>query len=463
MKKKFTYPSNTRILTPVFFLLAACLWLLVFVGLAIFGEGQWQSWIPLLIISPFLFLGMAWCIYTFVMASNWAEITDYTLTSRYLGATAHILYRDVVQVSQTPFYVLLITADSHLYLDKQMEQFAELYKILEQRVPPLMVSEKERVEAPLPRIIKTPVIQLLFLGFFIALFGGMTLVLVGGAILLAELASLFILGLGVFMGWVTYLIGKDFVLQYTVSCHFGPEQIVWRRLHRRDLFQVAQLRDVYIQHRRLRTKNGWQSNHSLVMEFENGRFLSLPDSYSNYSVFKFLDVVSFHYKQPRLPHRWQEDVSFHSFANGSQHEFGWYLTGKSEVPIHSLESVIAWLKTCTYVHDQKLFGKRDHWQHPLEFEKTKQGDCEDHALWAWRKLIELGLRTEFVVGIYKDQTNADISHAWVVYELEKQHYLLETTEKGAVMSYPLLSTQKKYLPLLGVDQNLRTFRYNPTS
>ncbi|NUO02485.1 MAG: transglutaminase-like cysteine peptidase [Saprospiraceae bacterium] len=180
---------------------------------------------------------------------------------------------------------------------------------------------------------------------------------------------------------------------------------MWRRLHRRDLFQVAQLRDVYIQHRRLRTKNGWQSNHSLVMEFENGRFLSLPDSYSNYSVFKFLDVVSFHYKQPILPHRWQEDVSFHSFANGSQHEFGWYLTGKSEVPIHSLEGVIAWLKTCTYVHDQKLFGKRDHWQHPLEFEKTKQGDCEDHALWAWRKLIELGLRTEFVVGIYKDQTN----------------------------------------------------------
>jgi hypothetical protein len=42
---------------------------------------------------------------------------------------------------------------------------------------------------------------------------------------------------------------------------------------------------------------------------------------------------------------------------------------------------------CTYVSDTELFGKRDYWQPPEDFEKRRKGDCEDFALWTWRQLL----------------------------------------------------------------------------
>src|SRR5690348_3236184 len=44
---------------------------------------------------------------------------------------------------------------------------------------------------------------------------------------------------------------------------------------------------------------------------------------------------------------------------------------------------------CEYVRDP--VHERDFWQHPKTFEQLRKGDCEDHALWAWRKLTELGI------------------------------------------------------------------------
>ena len=58
----------------------------------------------------------------------------------------------------------------------------------------------------------------------------------------------------------------------------------------------------------------------------------------------------------------------------------------------------AWLATCEYVSDVEQFHEPDLWQQPCDFERRQRGDCEDFALWAWRKLIEIGIEAEFYVG-----------------------------------------------------------------
>src|SRR5262245_3087664 len=86
------------------------------------------------------------------------------------------------------------------------------------------------------------------------------------------------------------------------------------------------------------------------------------------------------------------------FGPGSNHPFAEYFDGASGVPVRSIDDIVVWLQTCEYVTDQELFQERDVWQHPAEFEKVRRGDCEDFALWAWRKLAELGIDAELVVG-----------------------------------------------------------------
>src|SRR5205085_1473130 len=68
--------------------------------------------------------------------------------------------------------------------------------------------------------------------------------------------------------------------------------------------------------------------------------------------------------------------------------FAWYFEGQSAVTVGSVDDVCEWLLECEYVHDPELFHEPDFWQHPRTFERLRKGDCEDHALWAWRKLVE---------------------------------------------------------------------------
>ncbi len=87
-----------------------------------------------------------------------------------------------------------------------------------------------------------------------------------------------------------------------------------------------------------------------------------------------------------------------AFGPGSERPFAQYFEGESSVRVASIEEIVAWLQTCEYVSDVELFRKRDVWQHPSAFEHLRRGDCEDFALWAWRKLGELGIDADFCVG-----------------------------------------------------------------
>ena len=82
------------------------------------------------------------------------------------------------------------------------------------------------------------------------------------------------------------------------------------------------------------------------------------------------------------------------------------------------------LKACQYAEDKTLFDKADFWQHPVDFEQKRQGDCEDFSLWAWRKLCEMGINAEFVTG----EERKGGGHAWVTFELDGQEFLLEAAD-----------------------------------
>lgn len=151
------------------------------------------------------------------------------------------------------------------------------------------------------------------------------------------------------------------------------------------------------------------------------------------------------------------------YGAGSHMEFEWYLEGDSNTNVSSVDDIIGWLSECRYASDQEQYQSEDLWQHPSAFEQVRIGDCEDFALWAWRKLIEIGEKTEFVAGRIR-RSAADelwsVGHAWVHLELAGESYLLDTVcRERKVMLRKLDDVQEEYLPELSVDEMLSRFVY----
>jgi hypothetical protein len=103
----------------------------------------------------------------------------------------------------------------------------------------------------------------------------------------------------------------------------------------------------------------------------------------------------------RFPYR----IPVSRFGRGSYRPFKWYFEGGSLIPIKTLDEICDWLLGCEYAHDDLLFNEADFWQHPRTFEHLRKGDCEDHAIWAWRKLVELDIEAELVSGDWQPPGN----------------------------------------------------------
>jgi hypothetical protein len=160
----------------------------------------------------------------------------------------------------------------------------------------------------------------------------------------------------------------------------------------------------------------------------------------------------------RLPH----DVPLALYGPGNlTDDFSFYLEGPSSVSVGSIREVCYWLRKCEYHCDSVLFGRSDYWQHPTGFETLRRGDCEDHALWAWRKLIELGRKAELVVGEWREGEATDNDmHAWVVYTENDSRFLFETATKSRKkMIRPLAEASHQYWPHASIDQNLQRHLY----
>jgi hypothetical protein len=163
----------------------------------------------------------------------------------------------------------------------------------------------------------------------------------------------------------------------------------------------------------------------------------------------------------RVDHR----IPLRHFGPGARHDFEWYFEGESAVEAKTLDDVLAWLLGCEYQTDLELFHERDFWQHPRTFEKLRRGDCEDHALWAWRKLLEIGIDADFVSGRslpwQPGVDGGERGHAWVIFRDNGQTFVLESVAKAKErMVQPLADAASQYRPEFGVDRNRKRFAFN---
>jgi hypothetical protein len=150
-----------------------------------------------------------------------------------------------------------------------------------------------------------------------------------------------------------------------------------------------------------------------------------------------------------------------AFGPGSRRQFAYYFEGESSVRVTTIDDIVHWLLQCEYATDPDLFDEKDVWQHPSAFERLRRGDCEDFALWAWRKLSEIGVEAEFYVGrVVLDEPDVDRQHAWVVYRAEGTDFLFEPAARSRnMMIRQMVDVMGAYVPHFAVDRRLRTFAF----
>jgi hypothetical protein len=151
----------------------------------------------------------------------------------------------------------------------------------------------------------------------------------------------------------------------------------------------------------------------------------------------------------------------HLLWEGCRHDLDWYLSGESRIQVRTVPDVCRWLRGCQYLSDQALFREPDFWQHPATFEQIRRGDCEDHALWAWRKLLDLGLPAELCVGHRLGIDGTAGGHAWTLFRENETEYLLESVAKyrrGTLQ--PLEAVRHAYVPYFSLtgDRGLKLYR-----
>jgi len=134
---------------------------------------------------------------------------------------------------------------------------------------------------------------------------------------------------------------------------------------------------------------------------------------------------------------------------------GRYVSQPLTVKCATIQDVRRFLMTCEGATDEELFGKRDYWQPPEEFERLKKGDCDDFALWTWRQFLSMGYNARFVVG---RAGRYGTGHAWVTYFENGKCFLVEPTYRNIGETMPRLSTLR-YKPRFSVAWDGQTLSY----
>jgi hypothetical protein len=152
-------------------------------------------------------------------------------------------------------------------------------------------------------------------------------------------------------------------------------------------------------------------------------------------------------------------VRFWALGAGSVKRPSWYFEGASSVAVSSIDELCDWLLGCEEVRDPDLFHEADYWQHPSTFEQLRKGDCEDFALWSWRKLIEMGTEARFFTG-RRVEAPTDSWHAWVVYRQDGVDYLLESIARSRdAMVQRLEEVSSRYIPHFSIGKDFQPQAY----
>jgi hypothetical protein len=321
-----------------------------------------------------------------------------------------------------------------------------------------MINKHQSTHQPLPQEINGRWQAFLF-GISISLIS----LVVGGGIIWSGLEQTgFELALWLFFGlWPLFISGIFLYLSFYFTWRLTllPDKIVIRHPFHKNQFMLDSLQAIRLV-KIASTRSHTKDSAVLMLTFANGRSHRIIQQEMSLPLPHLFEMMVFHYQLSLSFEKVSETVHHTQFGAGSRRPFTHYLEGESCVAVHSIEEICSWLKECQYMRDTELFNQRDVWQHPGQFEKLQKGDCEDHALWAWRKLTELNISAEFVVGRANWSENRNGAHAWVTYEENGRSYILEATHKRQLI-YAQEAVQERYHPWFSVDQNLQTHKFLP--
>ena len=169
-----------------------------------------------------------------------------------------------------------------------------------------------------------------------------------------------------------------------------------------------------------------------------------------------LRLFPIHDPWQRLPY----EAPLVMFGEGARNGFDWVFDGDTSIAVRSLDDIVEWLAGCRYEADATLFRESDYWQHPYTFEQLRRGDCEDFALWAWRKLVELGFDADLVIGRRVPPSSDDSRHAWILFRDGTDEYLFEPAvrDRAAAVRHVTM-VRASYIPELGVAADRRPFLF----
>lgn len=131
---------------------------------------------------------------------------------------------------------------------------------------------------------------------------------------------------------------------------------------------------------------------------------------------------------------------------GNTHPWNRYFNHPLKTRPKTLFDVERFLMKCKYMSDRATRSQKDFWEPPDIFEKRRTGDCEDHAIWAWRQLDELGYQARLVLGACGGKKDG---HAWVHIFINDRCYLMEATSK-----YYWLPNPKHYKASWSVEHDI---------
>lgn len=158
----------------------------------------------------------------------------------------------------------------------------------------------------------------------------------------------------------------------------------------------------------------------------------------------------------RLPY----EAPLSAFGDGARHGFDWVFEGESAIAVSTFDDVIEWLAGCAYVSDAHLFQEADFWQHPRTFEQLRRGDCEDFALWAWRKMVELRMDADLVIGRRVPPRTADSRHAWILFRQGGAEFVFEPAcADRALAVRAVAAVHDAYIPEFGVTAARQRFLF----
>jgi hypothetical protein len=145
---------------------------------------------------------------------------------------------------------------------------------------------------------------------------------------------------------------------------------------------------------------------------------------------------------------------------GARRGFDWVFEGDTGVSVRGLEDILDWLASCHYETDASLFRESDYWQHPYTFEQLRRGDCEDFALWAWRKLVELGIDADLVIGRRVPPGAENSRHAWILFRDGDDEFLFEPVVRDRSSAVRHVTTVRtEYIPEFGVAADRSRFLF----